>query len=143
MRLRAAFALALLACASATTAHGRPDDPPQSAREPEVPAPLAGILAGHNRLRARHCAPALRWSADLARVAHAWAEKLKRGGCDLQHSHGKYGENLAAATTGSLAAEDAVGMWYEENAKYSYRKPGFGVATGHFTQLVWVGSKRV
>jgi hypothetical protein len=33
--------------------------------------------------------------------------------------------------------------WYKENSLYSFARPGFSVRTGHFTQLVWAGSRRV
>ena len=34
-------------------------------------------------------------------------------------------------------------MWYEEVSSYSFSNPGFSMSTGHFTQLVWAGSKSV
>ncbi len=114
-----------------------------AAREPEAPAPLKGLLAAHNRVRAKHCAPPLAWSADLARTARRWADKLRASGCSLEHSRGAYGENLAAATPGSLANEDVVELWYAERERYRFDRPGFRSTTGHFTQVVWRGTKRV
>ena len=114
---------------------------PVAAKGDEEPAALRGFLAAHNRLRARHCAPPLIWSKDLAKVAGRWADQLRGHGCALEHSHGKYGENLAAATRGALTNEAVVELWYAEKEKY--RRPGFSMTTGHFTQLVWVGTKRL
>lgn len=34
-------------------------------------------------------------------------------------------------------------MWYEEINKYRFNNPGFSSGTGHFTQLVWVGSREM
>ena len=34
-------------------------------------------------------------------------------------------------------------MWYEEQDKYRYNTPGFSSSTGHFTQIVWVGSREL
>lgn len=34
-------------------------------------------------------------------------------------------------------------MWYNEVKDYDYSKPGFSMKTGHFTQVVWKGTKRV
>jgi uncharacterized protein YkwD len=134
MRWLAAVALLPLLVAAG------PDKP---AAEPGVPRALAGVLAAHNRLRARHCAPALAWSPKLARVAQGWAERLRKGGCSLEHSRGSYGENLAAATPGSLANEDVVGLWYAERERYRFDHPGFRSETGHFTQLVWRGTQHI
>lgn len=39
--------------------------------------------------------------------------------------------------TGRRSAE----MWYEEIKDYSFNNPSFSSKTGHFTQVVWVGSR--
>jgi len=31
-------------------------------------------------------------------------------------------------------------MWYNEIKDYNFQKPGFGMNTGHFTQVVWKGT---
>lgn len=36
-----------------------------------------------------------------------------------------------------------VKMWYNEKNLYDYATGGFSHQTGHFTQLVWKGTKRV
>lgn len=33
--------------------------------------------------------------------------------------------------------------WYAEEADYDYNNPGFSMATGHFTQVVWKSSTEV
>ena len=33
--------------------------------------------------------------------------------------------------------------WYSEIKNYDYGNPGFSQKTGHFTQLIWNGSKKV
>ena len=40
--------------------------------------------------------------------------------------------------TGRRVAE----MWYEEVKDYNFGNPGFGTKTGHFTQVVWIGSRQ-
>jgi uncharacterized protein YkwD len=95
------------------------------------------LLAAHNRARQRHCAPPLRWSKKVAASAERWAATLRARGCPLQHSGGEYGENLAAGTAGTLDAATVVELWYREVKDYSWKRGGFSMSTGHFTQLVW------
>jgi uncharacterized protein YkwD len=100
-------------------------------------------LDAHNRLRARHCAGELVWSAKLAQVAQHWANALRDRDCAFDHSNGSYGENLAAGTSGTLGPRSVVEMWYDEVAQYRFPDGGFSMKTGHFTQLVWRGTKQV
>jgi uncharacterized protein YkwD len=105
------------------------------------PRPLAPLLEAHNQHRAKHCAAPLVWSTAVAKSAQKWADTLAARGCAFEHSQTPYGENLAAGTVGALGPADAVGMWYAEVAKYDFRRGKFSMATGHFTQLVWRGSR--
>ena len=54
------------------------------------------------------------------------------------------GENLAYnyEKTQSASARQATEMWYNEVKKYDYNRPGFSMATGHFTQVVWKNSRQ-
>ncbi|MDX2088195.1 MAG: CAP family protein [Kofleriaceae bacterium] len=116
--------------------------PPKPAVSPSGPAEV--IVDAHNRYREKHCAPPLTWSPKIAEVAQTWADSLKAKGCAFGHSNNnKYGENLAAGTTGALPPEAVVAMWYDEVAKYSFKKPGFSMETGHFTQVVWTTTTEV
>ena len=93
------------------------------------------ILQVHNKYRSRHHAPPLKWDRELASYAENYAKH-----CKFAHSHGKYGENLAAGYPTITAAID---QWYSEISKYSYKKPGFKASTGHFTQVVWKGTEKI
>jgi uncharacterized protein YkwD len=101
------------------------------------------MVDAHNRYRAEHCAPPLVWSDKLAKVAQRWADTLVKKGCAFEHSGSDYGENLAAGTSGAFPPERVVEMWYREVDQYSFKKGGFSMETGHFTQLVWKGTKSV
>ncbi|KAJ0077824.1 hypothetical protein Patl1_37279 [Pistacia atlantica] len=45
--------------------------------------------------------------------------RSKKGSCDLDHSMGPYGENLAEGY-GNLNGVDAVKMWVSEKPNYDY-----------------------
>ncbi len=79
-----------------------------------------------------------------------WANKLARDGCQLVHS--RSGENLAAMYSSapiSASCVRATNAWYNEVSQYRFsfnpwttNKPNFK-NIGHFTQLVWVNSRRI
>lgn len=100
----------------------------------------AAMVDAHARRRAAHCAPPLAWSQTLASQARQWADHLASSGCRLEHSQSAYGENLAGGTSGTLGPDAVVDLWYAEGAHYDYRRGGFSMQTGHFTQLVWTTS---
>lgn len=97
-------------------------------------------LSLHNQYRSRHGAGALSWSTELEKVAQDWANKLARENCAMYHSNHPSGENLGR---GYRSINDAVTAWYEEEELYNYNNPGFSSATGHFTQVVWKGTKNL
>jgi uncharacterized protein YkwD len=123
------------------------DPAPPAAEQGASPGPdraaAPALLDLHNQFRADHCAPALTWSTQLAAVAQRWADRLRDNGCAFEHSRTMLGENLAAGTTRALDDRTIVEMWYREVDQYDWRRAGFDMATGHFTQLVWVGTARV
>lgn len=120
----------------------------------------AGMLAAHNRARARVGAPSLRWSDKLARHAQKWADRMARD-CTLRHrSDGRYGENLGAAASNMGAPKSSpdqvVGHWLAEKQCWKYgafRKTDQCKAScaarlqstgcGHYTQVVWSGTRQV
>ena len=120
---------------------------------------IAGLAVNaHNAVRARHGAPPLRWSPDLANSAQAQADL-----CILAHNTvigaetGGYGQNIASwgtngvepRTIDQLVVDGVEQQWYHgEIAKY----PGYGQAQpdmasfhnwGHFSQAVWAGTSEV
>jgi len=116
----------------------RPAPPAPGAAKPSgLPAAAQALLDAHNRVRAQHCAPALTWSPKLAQAAQQWVSTLRDQGCKFGHSGGRYGENLAAGTSGTLDGKSVTEMWYDEIKQYSFPNGGFSMQTGHFTQVVW------
>jgi len=93
------------------------------------------ILKTHNEFRTKHNSPDLQWDEELANYA-----KRRASQCQFVHTHGPYGENLAA---GYPSPAQAITAWYGESKHYSYSDPKFAYNTGHFTQLVWKSTQKV
>ncbi|KAK1782336.1 CAP domain-containing protein [Copromyces sp. CBS 386.78] len=119
----------------------------------------AALLNSTNFYRSQHNASSVVYNSTLASFASAYLEKLglpenppsssssssssasKSGSkstpenkCELVHSHGPYGENLAL---GCSDVSSCVEMWGNERDKYDFSAAKVGEDTGHFTQLVW------
>ena len=113
------------------------EDPPEG----DAPAgPMGEILAAHNRLRADHCAPPLTWSDELQETAQGWADTMARH-CTLEHSDHPHGENLYMGSIGVRTPAGVAEQWHSEVSDYDFRRGGFSMQTGHFTQLVWSGTR--
>jgi len=98
--------------------------------------PLAAeCLKAHNDKRALHGAEPLEWDEEMKNHAQRVCNK-----CVFEHSGSKFGENLAA---GYESAAAAIQAWYDENSMYDYGSGDFSSGTGHFTQMVWKGAKKV
>jgi len=91
-------------------------------------------LDEHNRYRAIHGSPPLRWNPTIAAAAQRWANNLAQS-CQMVHNtDDNYGENLGVGYRSWTAV---IGAWYNEESQYNYNNPGFSSATGHFTAVVW------
>jgi len=108
-----------------------------------LPAEAQAILDAHNRLRAQHCAEPLVWSDAIARASKAWVDQLAARRCVLQHSETNYGENIAGGSASTQSPEQVVNLWYRERESYDFARGGFSMRSGHFTQVVWRGSRRL
>jgi hypothetical protein len=85
--------------------------------------------------------PGVRWDADVAAVAQAWAE-----GCVFEHSGAPaLGENLALFSNPQTTPEEVVQAWASEIAFYDYATDSCapGEQCGHYTQIVWRDSTGV
>ena len=104
-------------------------------------------LAAHNKYRRKHHVGDLVLSKDLCNIAQKYAETLARTG-NFAHSNGKYngknmGENLFACYGMKIDGQTMTDDWYNEVKQYNFNNPGFVSGTGHFTQVVWKGSREV
>jgi hypothetical protein len=108
---------------------------------------MAQTLKAHGDLRARHGAPPLQWSDECFRAAQVQASACQSRGAlfhgSQQGRSGRHGQNAFFGSMPGADAPDVVQMWYDEVAKYNFRRPGFAPGTGHFTQVVWAGSTHV
>ncbi|CEP11937.1 hypothetical protein [Parasitella parasitica] len=93
------------------------------------------ILKLHNKLRAKHHSPSVKWDTKLATYAQKWSNK-----CEFKHSGGPYGENLALRYPSWTAA---INGWYNEVKHYDYNNPGSSDETGHFTAIVWKSTTKI
>lgn len=93
--------------------------------------------------------PPLTLNKELCKFAEDWAENLASS-CQIEHRPlNSYGENLycklgrvskkqsAAASLG----REAVESWYNTKMFYDFKSPGLNA--GHFTQVVWKGSREL
>lgn len=129
---------------------------PPAPPAPAAPGPVAGLervlLDLHNRERAAVGAAPLEWDPALARLAAAYGPMLAaRGG--LAHSPASMragqGENLWMGTGRSYGVAAMFEGWAREKRFF---RPGVfpNVSTtgtvadvGHYTQIVWPGSRRL
>lgn len=94
------------------------------------------ILDAHNTDRAAHGVGPLSWSNSAYAYAKNNADNYDCSGV-LTHTHGPFGENLAAGFANGPAA---VKAWYDEGQTYDYTTHN---EYSHFTQVVWKGSTMV
>ncbi|KAI5701413.1 hypothetical protein M8J76_003948 [Diaphorina citri] len=116
---------------------------------------IRAALKAHNEKRGLHGCPPLGFNEDLAKLAKDWAEKLIQRNAFEHRPDNAYGENIymrggTSPITDEQAVQNAVDSWYNEIKDYKLfgREPTMqelmsGSPTGHFTQLIWKGTKAV
>ena len=99
-------------------------------------------LNAHNVARAQVGVPNITWDSTVATCAQNYANS-RIGDCNLVHSNGSYGENLAKGS-GSFTGTAAVNLWVAEKNCYDYNShPCVGGQCLHYTQVVWRNSVRL
>jgi hypothetical protein len=97
------------------------------------------VLKNINDVRARYGAPPVVWSYRMATVAQSWADRRR-----FEHRPcNEFGENIAIATMLEPGMDSAIRMFAAESRRYDWDQPGYSPSTGHFTALVWKGTRRV
>ncbi|WVZ10648.1 hypothetical protein V8G54_015178 [Vigna mungo] len=96
-------------------------------------------LEVHNQARAEVGVGPLSWNHTLQAYAQRYANE-RIPDCNLEHSMGPYGENLAEGY-GEMKGSDAVKFWLTEKPDYDYGSNRcVHDECGHYTQIVWRNS---
>jgi hypothetical protein len=113
---------------------------------------VADMLVGHNSERRRLGLAPLAWDPALADGARLYANELARLNL-LRHSpkvgRRGIGENLWMGTRGYFRPAAMVGSWASERAMFrpalfpAVSTTGNWADVGHYTQMIWPGTKRV
>jgi glioma pathogenesis-related protein 2 len=102
----------------------------------------------HNQYRAKHGSPAMTLDNNLNALAEKCAvyyaqKKTIDHSCPYKNGAGENLVGGAGTWTQSQFAQMSTKMWYDEVSAYDYNNPGFSMATGHFTQVVWKSSTKL
>lgn len=104
----------------------------------------ADMLAAHNDIRTRMGVPPLTWSDRLAAQAQEWANELLGQEQFYHRPHARYGENLFEIMSHrGASAADVVNVWADEARDYDYRANRCRGLCGHYTQLIWSGTREL
>lgn len=104
-------------------------------------------LEAHNAYRKRHGVKSLKLSKKLTAYAQEWADKLAREDSFEHRQNNAYGENLYSSWSSNpkakITGNTPVDSWYSEVKKHDFTAEPRTTGTGHFTQVVWKGSKEM
>lgn len=114
---------------------------------------IADVVKAHNVYRNKHGrVPPLVHNEDLTVLAQRWAAHLASIRA-LQHNNDSYrgqplGQNVAAKSSTApteYTGQEVVDQWYSEINRFDWNTPEGrpGVTTGHFTQVIWRGSREI
>ncbi|CAN8288396.1 unnamed protein product [Cochlearia groenlandica] len=102
------------------------------------------FLDTHNAARSQVGVANLVWDTTVATYALNYANSRKSD-CNLVHSGGPYGENLAKGSSSTFSAISGVNLWVNEKPYYNYTSNSCigGNQCLHYTQVVWRNSVKV
>ena len=101
------------------------------------------MLDAHNRVRAGVGVPQLVWSRPLAAYAQDWAARLLTRRQFAHRPDSEYGENLFMISGGTVPPAKVVNEWASESRDYDLRSNSCKGVCGHYTQIVWDGTRQV
>ncbi|KAF1745501.1 hypothetical protein MXB_4032, partial [Myxobolus squamalis] len=95
----------------------------------------------HNQFRSKHLCGPISWDVNLFEQAKNHAKYMASINRVEHDKNTKDGENIVVMKGGNLSGKAASTCWYNEIRNYRFDNPCFTPNAGHFTQLVWKGSK--
>lgn len=105
------------------------------------------FLQAHNDYRKTHRVPPLELNKKLCKNAEEWAKALSKKGRVEHSDQNEYGENIFYAWSSdpsfTLSGKDPVDKWYSEIKNHSFGREPDDLSSGHFSQVVWEGSKEL
>jgi pathogenesis-related protein 1 len=101
------------------------------------------ILAADNEARARVGVAPLAWSDRLATLSQEWADQLLARRKFAHRPNSAFGENLFEIRGASASPAQVVDTWVKESRIYDYTSNTCRGVCGHYTQIVWSGTKSV
>lgn len=101
------------------------------------------MVSAHNAVRAGVGTPPLTWSDSLAALAQNFANRLLASGGFAPSHNPDYGENLFDITGAAASSAEVVKAWAGEARDYDYSSNTCRARCGHYTQVVWSGTKQV
>ena len=101
------------------------------------------MLAAHNAVRARVGVEPLVWSGKLAERARDWAETLLAREQFAHRPNSPFGENLFEIDGAPATPEQVLDAWASEARDYDYRSNRCRAVCGHYTQIVWRGTREI
>lgn len=114
-----------------------------SAGAQEPSAFARDIVSAHNVLRAQVGVPPLEWSGHLEKIARDWAKTLLARRQFFHRPNGNFGENLFEIAGASASPAEVIRAWAAESRNYNYGSNRCHGVCGHYTQVVWRGTKHV
>ncbi len=111
-----------------------------------------GWIEAHNAVRAQFGAAPLAWDDGLAAEAQGWANQLAREN-QLRHASTTQrrarGENLWMGTRGAFSPQSMIASFAQEERYFvpgafpNVSRTGNWADVGHYTQIVWPGTRKV
>jgi pathogenesis-related protein 1 len=110
------------------------------------PSQISEMVEKHNYWRGKLGIGKVSWSAEVAKYAQEWAEKLALQGCNLRHrQNGKYGENIFWAMGIKITPSTVVDDWADERKDFNHhtQECNNGNNCGHYTQVIWANTNQI